>query len=132
MPLAPLRELIAAYEAELADRLGPALVRSDLKHKHALMAGDSAFVFLRATCWRWAEAAADLCPDLMHAPLADPSAMHMPATLACGAMPPDGLSGASMTTTRPPGCLMASTSCGSARASSWPTNSCRPRMSRKA
>lgn len=34
------------------------------------MAGDSAFVFLRATCWRWAEAAADLCPDLMHAPLA--------------------------------------------------------------
>lgn len=70
MPLAPLRESIAAYEAELADRLGPALVRSDLEHKHALMAGDSAFVFLRATCWRWAEAAADLCPDLMHAPLA--------------------------------------------------------------
>jgi hypothetical protein len=31
--------------------------------------GDSAFVFLRATYWRWAETILEICPDLASAPL---------------------------------------------------------------
>lgn len=69
MILAPLGSSIAAYEADLGKALGSALVQSDLDRKHALMAED-AFLFLRATCWRWAEAAPDLCPELMPGPLA--------------------------------------------------------------
>lgn len=56
-----------AYEAGLAAALGDALVRDDLASKHCKMA-KSAFLFLRATCWRWAEAAVELCPELYDAP----------------------------------------------------------------
>jgi hypothetical protein len=53
----------AAYEASLRERFGPAFVAKDLDHKHKRMQ-DSAFAFLRGTCFRWAEAAGELCPDL--------------------------------------------------------------------
>lgn len=67
------RDLLASierYEAGLADRFGADLDWRALAEKHALMGGKDVFVFLRATCWRWAECAPDLCPDLMGAPLA--------------------------------------------------------------
>jgi hypothetical protein len=55
---------IAAYEAALRKRFGPAFRGGDLDLKHERMKSD-AFMFLRGTCWRWAEAAAELCPELM-------------------------------------------------------------------
>jgi len=55
------------YEASLKARFGAAFQKGDLDLKHEHM-GESAFLFLRATCWRWAEAAGELCPDLMGAP----------------------------------------------------------------
>ena len=58
---------ITAYERDLRGVFGPCFVEADLKTKHEKMR-ESAFVFLRATCWRWAEAAAELCPELMDAP----------------------------------------------------------------
>ncbi|OLP60154.1 hypothetical protein BJF93_14310 [Xaviernesmea oryzae] len=58
---------IAAYEAALAARFGASIRRADLTVKHEKMAKD-AFQFLRGTCWRWAEAAATLCPELCNAP----------------------------------------------------------------
>lgn len=60
-------ESMAAYEAGLTAALGDALVVVDLDAKHRKMAR-SAFLFLRAACWRWAECAADLCPELGTAP----------------------------------------------------------------
>jgi hypothetical protein len=42
-------------------------VPADLRRKHAIMRG-SAFGFLRATYWRWAETVLDACPDLARAP----------------------------------------------------------------
>lgn len=56
-----------AYEDWLRARLGDAFVAADLKKKHKDMAHDR-FLFLRATCWRWAEIAPEVCPDLMDAP----------------------------------------------------------------
>ena len=55
-----------SYEEAMRIALHGTLVASDLDAKHDKMA-ESAFLFLRATCWRWAEAAATLCPDLMDA-----------------------------------------------------------------
>lgn len=61
-----IRSSVRDYESWLRERLGDAFVRADLKLKHVRMA-DSAFLFLRATCWRWAETAAEICPDLADA-----------------------------------------------------------------
>ncbi|OLP53034.1 hypothetical protein BJF92_18535 [Rhizobium rhizosphaerae] len=69
MTLPDLKTSIASYEASLAKQFGPALNRDDLKLKHKKMR-KSAFKFLRGTCWRWAEAAPSLCPDLVDAPRA--------------------------------------------------------------
>lgn len=57
---------IAAFEDWSREALEGLLVEADLDEKHAKMA-DSRFMFLRATCWRWAEGAPELCPDLMNA-----------------------------------------------------------------
>lgn len=43
------------------------VVKSDLDYKHGLMR-ESAFVFLRATYFRWARKIGDWCPELMDAP----------------------------------------------------------------
>lgn len=56
------------YEAWLAGQLGAELVRDDLARKHKQMRA-GVFPFLRATYWRWAEIIADLCPELMDAPV---------------------------------------------------------------
>lgn len=60
---------IAAYEARLAASLAGELVQADLAHKHKQMR-KSAFKFLRATCWRYAETAPLLLPKLAEAPRA--------------------------------------------------------------
>lgn len=56
----------AHYEAALRAAFGPAFVEADLVEKHDKMRRD-AFLFLRATCFRWAVNAAALCPDLAQA-----------------------------------------------------------------
>lgn len=60
---------IAAYEAWMRAELGDTLDAKSLRHKHRRMR-EHPFLFLRATCWRWAEAAPFLCPELIEAPLA--------------------------------------------------------------
>ncbi|HJQ57783.1 MAG TPA: DUF2252 family protein [Vineibacter sp.] len=55
------------YEDWLRQQLGDAFVPADLERKHDKMRR-SAFAFLRATYWRWAETVLDLCPDLASAP----------------------------------------------------------------
>ena len=55
------------YERWLKAQLHGGLVEADLKKKHKKMRA-SAFAFLRATYWRWAETILDVCPDLADAP----------------------------------------------------------------
>jgi hypothetical protein len=62
-----LDESIAAYEAWMRVELGDRLDAKGLERKHKRMR-DHPFLFLRATCWRWAEGAPYLCPELMDAP----------------------------------------------------------------
>jgi hypothetical protein len=59
------REDNNAYEAWLATQCD--VVADDVKTKHKLMK-TSAFMFLRATYFRWAKQIGTLCPDLMDAP----------------------------------------------------------------
>jgi hypothetical protein len=63
------RASMAAYEDGLRKLFGDYFRERDLDAKHAKMREDP-FVFLRGTCWRWAEAAPELCPALMRAPAA--------------------------------------------------------------
>jgi hypothetical protein len=60
---------IARYEGWMRAQLPGWDVTDGLAAKHDAMR-ESAFLFLRATCWRWAEAAPTLCPELMDAPAA--------------------------------------------------------------
>ena len=53
------------YEAWLATQCD--VVKKDIRLKHHLMK-DSAFMFLRATYFRWARKIGDWCPELMDAP----------------------------------------------------------------
>jgi hypothetical protein len=55
------------YERWLTRQLHGEIVDGDLGKKHKKMS-ESAFGFLRATYWRWAEAILDVCPDLAAAP----------------------------------------------------------------
>lgn len=43
------------------------IVQADLKHKHQIM-GDSPFIFLRGTFYRWAQRLTELLPELADAP----------------------------------------------------------------
>jgi hypothetical protein len=65
--MADIRQSTAAYEDWLRRQLGGDIVEDDLKKKHKTMK-DSAFAFLRATYWRWAETVLDICPDAADAP----------------------------------------------------------------
>ena len=55
------------YERWLKAQLAGAVVEADLKAKHKKMR-ESAFAFLRAGYWRWAETIFEVCPDLADAP----------------------------------------------------------------
>ena len=63
--LRPFRDDNAAYEAWLATQCN--VVTEDIKAKHRLMK-NSAFMFLRATYFRWARQIGTACPELMDAP----------------------------------------------------------------
>jgi uncharacterized protein (DUF2252 family) len=70
----PFQEMNSSFEAWLRDRcivIGCEAVEEDLKRKHERMK-KSAFVFLRATFFRWARTidSRDLCFDLADAPTA--------------------------------------------------------------
>ena len=72
-----IQDSVASFEDRLKSLLGKELVVDDLDEKHRKMEKD-AFTFLRATCWRWAETAADLCPDLADAPkVSSPGDAHI-------------------------------------------------------
>jgi len=60
-------EATRAYESWLARQLGGAIVRKDLRRKHAGMA-EGPFQFLRATYYRWAKEILNICPELEVAP----------------------------------------------------------------
>lgn len=64
--LPDLTDSIAAYEAGMIRAFGDTLIVAHLDAKHDKMR-ESPFLFLRATCWRWAEASAILCPELADA-----------------------------------------------------------------
>lgn len=57
-----------AYEDWLRAQLHDAFVAADLERKHDRMR-ESAFAFLRATYWRWAETVLEVCPTLADAPM---------------------------------------------------------------
>ena len=63
-----IRQSADAYEDWLRHELAGDLVDKDLGKKHAKMK-KSAFVFLRATYWRWAEIIFEVCPDIGKAPV---------------------------------------------------------------
>jgi Uncharacterized protein conserved in bacteria (DUF2252) len=65
--MADIRQSTTAYERWLSQQLGDELVEADLQEKHEKMK-ESAFAFLRATYWRWAETVLVLCPDVADAP----------------------------------------------------------------
>jgi len=62
-----IRASVRAYENWLRDEIGADFVEADLEEKHRKMRG-SAFAFLRATYWRWAETILEICPELADAP----------------------------------------------------------------
>ncbi len=64
-----IREANRQYERWLAAQLKGEAVIDDLGKKQKKMCG-SAFSFLRATYWRWAETILNVCPDLASAPAA--------------------------------------------------------------
>ncbi len=61
------RASIRGYETWIRAQLGEAFVPGDLEEKHKVMRKEL-FSFLRGTCWRWAETAPAICPELMDAP----------------------------------------------------------------
>ena len=61
--MATIRESARQYEDWLRKQLHGDVLEQDLAKKHDKMR-ESAFVFLRATYWRWAETIFDVCPDL--------------------------------------------------------------------
>ena len=61
--MATIRESARQYEDWLREQLHGDVLEQDFAKKHDKMR-ESAFVFLRATYWRWAETIFDVCPDL--------------------------------------------------------------------
>jgi len=64
--MATIRESARGYEHWLREQLHGDVLEPDLAKKHDKMR-EGAFVFLRATYWRWAETIFDVCPDLARA-----------------------------------------------------------------
>ena len=67
--MANIKQSVRTYESWMRKELGRELVEKDLATKHAKM-GESPFVFLRGTFFRWAETILEVCPDLARAPTA--------------------------------------------------------------
>jgi len=62
-----IQQSTRAYEQWLKRQLRGDIVAADIASKHKKMR-DSAFVFLRATYWRWAETILEICPEIGAAP----------------------------------------------------------------
>jgi len=62
------RKSLRAYEDWLRLAVGPDFVEGDLEEKHRKMRA-SAFAFLRASYWRWAETILEICPELADGPV---------------------------------------------------------------
>lgn len=65
--LGSFADSIARYEAWMRKRLGRELDEDGLARKRETLR-NSAFEFLRGTCWRWAEGMPVQCPELWQAP----------------------------------------------------------------
>jgi len=65
--MSDIHESVRRYEDWLRRQLGDELVEQDLARKRDKMA-KNAFVFLRASYWRWAETILSVCPGLADAP----------------------------------------------------------------
>lgn len=65
--MADIHQSTKTYEDWLRRQLGRDVVEQDLAQKHEKMR-ESAFAFLRATYWRWAETVLEICPDGNDAP----------------------------------------------------------------
>jgi hypothetical protein len=66
--MATIQDSARQYEDWLRQQLPGQVVEADLDEKHKKMKEEGAFVFLRATYWRWAETILDICPDLATGP----------------------------------------------------------------
>ncbi|SDA26122.1 DUF2252 family protein [Sphingomonas sp. NFR15] len=64
--MSDIHDSVRGYEGWLREQLGYEVVEKDLVRKRAKMA-KTAFVFLRATYWRWAETILSIRPDLADA-----------------------------------------------------------------
>lgn len=62
-----IRQSTLNYESWLREQLKGDLDKAAIAKKHKKME-ESAFAFLRATYWRWAESILEVCPDLAGAP----------------------------------------------------------------
>lgn len=61
------KQSLDEYEDWLHGQIPDLIVEADLRAKHKKLR-ESAFAFLRGTCWRWAETAELLCPEFSEAP----------------------------------------------------------------
>jgi Ser/Thr protein kinase RdoA (MazF antagonist) len=61
--MADIGKSVRAYEDWMGKQLKREIVKKDIALKHKKM-GESPFVFLRASYWRWAETILEICPDL--------------------------------------------------------------------
>src|SRR5262245_30656544 len=96
-----------AFEKWLASQCE--IVRPDIKYKHHRME-KSAFIFLRATYFRWARKIGDWCPELMDAPqVRAVGDLHL-ENFGTWRDRDGRLGGASTISMRPPRCPMCSTS----------------------
>lgn len=66
--MATFRSSRSRYEKWLREQLGSDLALADLTKKSRVMR-ESSFKFLRATYWRWSETIAEVCPEVVAAPL---------------------------------------------------------------
>src|SRR5689334_10904584 len=65
--MAGIHESAHRYENWLRHQLDGEIVEKDIAYKHDKMR-ESVFAFLRATYWRWAETALEICPDAAASP----------------------------------------------------------------
>ena len=78
--MATIRESARQYEDWLRKQLHGDVLEQDLAKKRDKMR-ESAFVFLRATYWRWAETIFDVCPDLAGGTQEDEDQKGKPAVI---------------------------------------------------
>jgi hypothetical protein len=117
------------YEDWLREQLHGDVLEQDLAKKHDKMR-EGAFVFLRATYWRWAETILDVCPDLAGGTQVFAVGTFISKTTALGAMSMDVWPGASTISTRRQRCRMCLISSALPLAQCWDVDGAASRMKR--